>query len=325
MEIFVFLVVAWLCCVLIGANSCVPEMDTYTPAPVKPAGKSKWAIVALTKNVDVLVRRNKQMADLIRPFAAKHDVTMIVFSEEDFPTTRSGMVQGWKDAFNGVAKVKFVNTKTDGFYEQNSNGNWYYRYGYKYMCKFFMLDMYKYLSEYDYYWRVDSDDFMTELKYDIFEWVEKNNVEYGYAARKIEGHGATRRTLPPWTASYIAKCNLWPQALMDEPLNKCFNFYNNFHIGKVGFFAQPDVLHFLRAVNASGNVDKHRWGDSTIQAYAVRVFMDPANIRMLPDLSYQHKSHGMVKISTFNKSVPATLPHALGYWVHESHKDHDWL
>jgi hypothetical protein len=117
----------------------------------------------------------------------------------------------------------------------------------------------------------------------MFDWVERNDVEYGWAARKIEGHGPTRRTLPPWTANYISKCQVWPSALMDEPLGKCFNFYNNFHVGKVSFFQRPDVLHYLRAVNGSGGVDMHRWGDSTIQAYAVRLFMDPAKIRMIPD------------------------------------------
>jgi hypothetical protein len=25
----------------------------------------------------------------------------------------------------------------------------------------------------------------------------------------------------------------------------CFNFYNNFHIGRVDFFVRPDVQHFL--------------------------------------------------------------------------------
>ena len=178
-----------------------------------------------------------------------------------------------------TAQVKLVDTHVEGFLEPNGQ----YRYGYKYMCKFFMLDMYKYLQDYDYYWRVDSDDFLEALTYDMFDWVERNDVEYGWAARKIEGHGPTRRTLPPWTANYINKCQVWPSALMDEPLGKCFNFYNNFHVGKVSFFRRPDVLHYLKAVNGSGGVDMHRWGDSTIQAYVVRLFMDPAKIRMIPD------------------------------------------
>lgn len=42
---------------------------------------------------------------------------MIIFSEEDFPTTRAPMVHPWKDTFSGVAQVKFVNTRIDGFYE----------------------------------------------------------------------------------------------------------------------------------------------------------------------------------------------------------------
>ena len=59
MGYILFLLVTWLCNVLVSSNSCVPEMENDGPAPVKPRG---WAIVALTKNVDVLVRRNQQLA-----------------------------------------------------------------------------------------------------------------------------------------------------------------------------------------------------------------------------------------------------------------------
>jgi hypothetical protein len=33
----------------------------------------------------------------------------------------------------------------------------------------------------------------------------------------------------------------------------------------------------------------------------------------------------MKRIFTHNKGVGTTLPHALPFWVHPSHKDHDWL
>ena len=293
-------------------------MDDYKPPPRND--KPKWAIVSLTKNKPVLSKRNTLLANVIRPYAAGHDITIIIFSEmKNF----AAEVGTWQQQFAGIGKVKYVDTSTDGF--RDPNGQW--KYGYKYMCKFFMLDMYRYLHEYDYYLRVDSDDFFEKLTYDMFSWVEKNNVEYGWGARKIEGHGATRRTLPPWTAKYAHDCGIWPSALMDSPLNTCFNFYNNFHVGKVSFFLQPDVMHFLLAVNASGHVENHRWGDSSIQAYAVRLFMDPARIRMLPDLTFVHKSHNFKKITTFTKGVETLklLPQSLPYWVHESHAGKDWL
>ena len=300
----------------INLNKCSPEMDNYTPP--KKRAKPRWAIVALTRKSDILHKRNQLLAAQIRPYAKDHDVTVLIFSELQFGQQFEKDTVG---VFAGVAKVQFVDTRKDGFPE----GNGKYRYGYKYMCKFFSVDLYKYLTDYDYYWRVDSDDFMEKLTYDLFAWVEREDVHYGWAARKIEGHGATRRTLPPWVAAYANKCQIWPSALMDDPLKKCFNFYNNFHVGKVSFFQRPDVMHFLKEVEASGGIDRHRWGDSTVQAYAVRLFMDSKKIRMLPDLSYVHKSHGMKLISTFNRGKGGTLPMALPYWVDPAHEGKDWL
>jgi hypothetical protein len=303
---------------MIGSNKCSSEMDSWSEPPRRMGAEARWAIVALTRKLGTLGRRNKLIADAIRPHVANRDITVIIFSEMQFDVK---YVKEWEGTFSGLAKVKAIDTSADGFTDANGKK----RYGYKYMCKFFMLDMYKYLDNYDYYWRVDSDDFLTDLRYDIFGWVERNDVHYGWAARKIEGHGATRRTLPQWSAQYVAKCKIWPSALMDQPLKQCFNFYNNFHIGKVSFFKRPDVQHFLQAVNASGFVDAHRWGDSTIQAYAVRLFMDTKHIRMLPNLIFIHKSHGNKKISTYNKGAISELPQSLPYWVDPSWKGKDWI
>lgn len=302
-----------MCTHSLSMNRCVPEMDDYKPP--KPQGQARWAIVALTRRTDILQRRNEQLAVKIRPFAKKHDITVIIFSELDFGINVKSSAER---IFNNIAKVKFVNTYADGIKDENGR----YHYGFRYLAKFFTTDMYKYLADYDYYWRVDSDDFLEELSYDLFEWVEREGVEFGWMTRKIDGHGATRRTLPPIVAEYVKRCQIWPSALMNDPLAKCFNFYNNFHVGKVSFFLRPDVVNFYSEMFSSGGVAKHHWSDSAIQAYAVRVFMDPGRIRMLPDMVYIHKSHGNLRISTFDKGVSTrdALPDTLPYWIDASHQ-----
>lgn len=287
----------------ISANRCVQE-----PEPVALKAQPKWAIVCLSRKLKELGRRNKLLANAIQPYAKSHDIDMIVFSEVRVPVT---LLQQWQKTFDGIAKVKAVNTYDRGFLQPDGS----MKFGYKYMCKFFMLDIYDFLNEYDYYMRLDSDDYMIKLNSDVFKWIENNEVEYGWAARKIEGHGPTRQTLPHWTEVYTQECEIKPTAIMDHPLSKCFNFYNNFHIGKVSFFNRPDVKHYLLAVNSSGKVESLRWGDSTIQAYAVRLFMDPRRIRMVPDVAFAHGSHGNRVISTLEKGKGNTLPASLGYWI----------
>lgn len=175
---------------------------------------------------------------------------------------------------------------------------------------YFSSDIYDFLQSFDYYMRCDTDCILKDMKYDVFSWTVRNGVEYGYAIRKLEAHGPTKQTLPIWTQKYMERCDMKPSALMDRPLSVCFNFYNNFHIGKVSFFRRPDVQHFLLAVNASGHILADRWGDSTIQAYAVRLFMKPEHIRMLPNITYVHGSHDKT-VTTFGgrlSDVPQMLP-----------------
>ena len=65
-----------------------------------------------------------------------------MFSEYSF---RENDIEEWKTTFKGIASVRTVDTSGDGF-------NLPEKYGYKYMCKFFMLDVYSYLkNDYDFY------------------------------------------------------------------------------------------------------------------------------------------------------------------------------
>ena len=228
-------------------------------------------------------------------------------SEEEFP---SDLVEEWSRDFRGVGTVRIINTARNGFNDPE-------RYGYKYMCKFFAIDVYEYLKDnFDYYMRCDTDCYIQELDYDLFQWAKDSSVEYGFAMRKLEAHQPTKKTLPIWTEKYVKRQKLVPTASMDRSMRVCFNFYNNFHIGKVDFFLRPDVQHFLHAVNDSGHILSHRWGDSTIQAYAVRLFMNPSAIVQVPNFSYVHGSHANKVISSFGDGSKTTVPQRLPNWKH---------
>ena len=255
-----------------------------------------------------IVHRNRKLAEKLRPYASKHNITVVVFSEVKFP---SAALESWRAVFKGVANVDLVDTSSRGF-----NGP--ERFGYKYMCKFFSLDIYDYLRDnYDYYMRCDTDCFIEQMEYDILQWTEDNHVGYGFAMRKLEAHRPTATTLPDWSANYLKQCDMQPSAVMDVPFSTCINFYNNWHIGRVSFFNRPDVRHYLEAVNASGHILSHRWGDSTIQAYAVRMFMNPAEIRQVPNFKYTHGSHGNKLVSTFGDGSETQVPQKLPMWEYK--------
>jgi hypothetical protein len=274
-------------------NKCIREKDVvdYEQNVVL---KSRWAIVTLTKHGKQEVKRdidkrNKLLAEKLKPYAQNHNFTFIFFSEFNIP---SNVIQNWIDVFKDVGTVRYVNTRHLGFKGV---------FGYIYMCKFYSLDIYTLLKDYDYYMRCDIDCYIEKLDYDMFQWFENRNGGYGFASRKTESHKITVRTMPPWMNDYMSACSIVPASLMGSNFDYCFNFYNNWHIGRISFFNRPDVRHFLKSVNESGNYLKHHWGDSTVQAYTVRLFMDTDQILQVPNFTYIHGSHGPrgYRISTF--------------------------
>ena len=273
--------------------------------------KVRWAIITLARpgRTDAEMKmRNENLIMKLKPYSHSHNITVIFFSELIFDDR---VVADLEDDFKDVGSVRFIDTSANRYQGPES-------FGYKYMCKFFAVDVYEYLkNDYDYYMRCDTDCYLQELNYDILQWTVDNKVGYAFAMRKIEAHRETRVNLPFWTEKYMGKCDIRPTAVMDVPLSTCFNFYNNFHIGNVAFFTRPDVQHFLRAVNASGHILSSRWGDSTIQAYAVRLFMNPAAIVQIPEFSYIHGSHSNRLISTFGDGHLTSVPQRLPNWKHE--------
>ncbi len=266
------------------------------PLPATPP-RPKWAIITLSRPSDpYILQRNAAIVSKLRPYASQHNITSIFFSEEVIPES---VEKQWRSGFESIGvAVKIINTAKYAYYPLKEDGSSNEAvFGYRYMCKFFALDVYKYLKPYDFYFRIDSDCFLQHLNFDILKWAEDSRVEYAYLLRKIDAHHITQLTLPLFIARYLGRCSINPTCPMDVPLSTCLNFYNNVHIGRVAFFLRPDVQHFLHATNSTGRILDYRWGDSSIQAYAIRLFMSPKGLRQIPHLTYVHGSHANVTIT----------------------------
>jgi hypothetical protein len=264
----------------------------------------RWAIVCLysSKKPGKIKRRNDMLASAIKPYSMSHNISIIFFSEDYIGEMD---VLEWERSFQGIATVRTIDTSRNGF-------NLPERYGYKYMCKFFMLDIYSYLrNDYDFYLRCDPDCYINYMGTDIFAWAEQNSIDYGWVLRKLESHKPTVSTLPRWVDQFTKVCEISPKCPMGHPMSTCFHFYNNFHLARVNFFERTDVRRFLIAINDSSFLQTHRWGDSDLQAYAVRLFIDEGSLKMIPDIEYVHGSHKNRRISTFGDGSNTTVPNRL--------------
>ena len=51
-------------------------------------------------------------------------------------------------------------------------------------------------------------------------------------------------------------------------------FFTNFFVSRLDWWQQANVQHFLHAVESTGSIFTHRWGDAPIQTSALRMYVD---------------------------------------------------
>jgi hypothetical protein len=125
--------------------------------------------------------------------------------------------------------------------------------------------------------------------------VEEQRLEYGFLHTKVASGGS--KSLLPVTMRHLRQCKA------DANMVRCAHtdlnmghHYNNFHASKISYWLRPEVRRFLAAVLASGGLRKF-WGDSEVQTMGAKLFMDPARLRVIPNVAYEHGSHEKTLIS----------------------------
>jgi hypothetical protein len=284
------------------SSRSLEQVDSNGPA----SRTTSWAIVALVFRFENLTnKRNQLIAKYVKSvYSSNRNITIIMFSERKFTAEQ---IEEWKSDFNGTnTAFQFVDTTRHGFQGTREP------FGYRYMCKFFMLDIYEHLQSYDYYMRCDTDCLLLKIDYDVVGWFESKDMQYGWLGSGVESHVPTAETMPPFVKNYTIQCGIEPTALGDRPLESPDHYYNNFHLGRTSFFLQLDVQHFLRAVLDSGYIVSHRWGDAVVQAYAVRIFGDPNRCSKVPaNMEYVHGSHKLKVVNGEGQKVVGIVNHVL--------------
>jgi hypothetical protein len=198
MIFYIAIAVFWCSKILVTSQNCSSIANGSNDSNIsrKNSSEVKFAIVALVQNKrdGWLTKRNELLARYLRKnTSSSTDLSLLFFSEQKINVST---IEEWNQTFAGTAaKVELVDTADKGY--KSGHG---FKYGYEYMCKFFMIDIYEYLVErkIDYYMRMDGDCFIVRLDYDIFSWILSNNVQYGYVIMRPENHEKTVDTLPNW-------------------------------------------------------------------------------------------------------------------------------
>ena len=109
---------------------------------------------------------------------------------------------------------------------------------------------------------------------------------------KVKEHLKTVNTVNQWLQDYMALT--WQQPTI-QPLPTTRIYFSNSFVTRIKWWEQPAVRFFLEAVNSSGNIDRHRWGDAPIQTAELRLLASPTGVA--------HINVSSVHMSTRNRIV----------------------
>jgi alpha 1,2-mannosyltransferase len=194
--------------------------------------------------------------------------------------------------------------------------------GHRHMCRFYTLQVFDILSDLGFDWvcRFDDDSILhSPINYDIFEYMQRNSLEYGYRVDSQEPYRLTEgfsnalhnyideNSVKPtffdehiWQPNWIDESrNLMYQLLSIRfPLMKNhlknrgtynnWGYFNNFFISKLSFWKSEPVQHFLHHFDQMGANHIYRWNDLVLQSAAVQIFMPKEKVHKFEDWTYEH-------------------------------------
>lgn len=241
----------------------------------------KIVVYGLCLNRDIRKYWKDRLDGIKQNLKTKYQVDMKLFVDQD--GSLSNEVQeiiGTETEVIDIRKCPTDEIKKLPRFKQGSN------IGYKGMCLFYSSEFIHYLDGYDYGIRLDADSIL-QSPLEIDDFIESGRL-YGYVRDKRDSHRETCETLPKAIKDYVRQNNISIKCEMSD-IN-CWNFYNNFNISKLSFWSSDDYQNFMSFINEDGGIQRHRWGDSTIQANAVKMFCDKENIVKFK-FAYEHRSH----------------------------------
>ena len=170
---------------------------------------------------------------------------------------------------------------------------------YRAMCRFWLTDFFDYVTDLDYYMRLDDDALIEEpIHLDLFQLMVEKGLTYISNMVHIDCpvccygmkdffkslivDDLSKQTILEtlYHPSHINPSMI--SNLLDKPLMRSdesvivapmpMMYYNNFHVTDLRFWRRPEVVKALHQVDQTGNTFYFRWGDAPIQTMIVHLF-----------------------------------------------------
>jgi hypothetical protein len=160
--------------------------------------------------------------------------------------------------------------------------------GYKHMCYFWSINLFDYLSEYDYVIRMDEDVFVQEIDVRVLEAIIDQDVKFAvpYICTFLDDSDVMIG-LERLTRNFLDKNHL------NKNLNikSVFAPNTNFMILNLNYYRNNRIIQeYLSEIKKSHGIYSNRWGDATIWGIIIYVIQDEP-FYLCDDIVYLHGSH----------------------------------
>lgn len=286
------------------------HLENPTPNPSKKAStkKVKATFVTLARNED-LYELLPSIQSIEDRFNHKFGYDWVFLNDVPFTdefkreTTKSvtGNTKYGVIPFDHWSVPIWINTdKFDNARENMKKNNVIYgdSIPYRHMCRYESGFFFKHplMDEYDYYWRVEpSVKFYCDIDYDVFQFMQDNNKQYGFTIA-IPEYIETIPTLWETTKQFIdknpkllAENNALEFISNDNGINyNLCHFWSNFEIGKLDFLRSKTYRSYFDHLDKSGGFFYERWGDAPVHSIAVSLFLNKDQLHYFDDIGYYH-------------------------------------
>jgi alpha 1,2-mannosyltransferase len=256
---------------------------------ILPQKNNLGVIVYLIKNNrDTLLNLKNSLYFLYNNYLAFYNYDIILFHDEVLsPATQVDILQYVSlDPNVSIRFYKIVLKTPDWINATVMNDsikskpvNWWRDEGYRNMCRFYGVELVKYVSNYEYYMRLDCDSFIEEPIADLFQWCKRGSLDYVCHKIQTDCHICNQQLLET-THEYMKSHNInvsLPTVIHNG--NTYINaFYNNFHITRIGFWQNNQVSQYIDYLDKTGNMYYYRWGDAPIHTLAIQLFRGKSRI-----------------------------------------------
>jgi len=258
----------------------------------KPRGVIIYLARSQEEDVTNLI---KSLRLLKEHFLNKFSYPVIIFVENSFKDTWKKQI---KDSAALDPRFEIVRFEIPPFINPEDVpprvGEYGHGIGYRHMCRFFsgLVYLNPILSDYDWYWRLDTDSFiLSDISYDIFRFMKARHIIYGYINYRKEDQSVAvglwdsvsqyvldRKIAPTFLKKFL-KDGKWDQSI----------FYTNFEISDLNFWRSKQYQDFFNYIDQAKGIYMHRWGDAPIHTFAISIFIPERRTHRFGDIHYQHQ------------------------------------